>query len=243
MYGYGNSMFLFNNGIVATASNPLLTDLYAVYKAESNANDSLGNYNGTAQGGLTYSTGKSGNSFQFNGTNAYVALPDNSLNLVGQISVSLWWYVDITNDQVFIGNRQRNGSSINHGWQFRYNSGGLIFRIMNLTTDTEWTASGAISIGSAGTWVHIVAVKNSSSDFKVYVNNTQYNMIGGASAEPAYLINQKCTIGNVWAGSAFDSYMKSGSRIDELNVWNRALTTDERTELYNSGTGKFYPTF
>ena len=229
---------LISSMLKATISS-LLTGLYAVYKAESNANDSLATYNGTAQGGLTYSTGKSGNSFQFNGTNAYVALPDNSLNLVGQISVSFWWYVDITNDQVFVGNRQKNIGLINHGWQLRYNSGAIIFRIMNLTTDTEWTAS-SIPI-SANTWVHIVAIKNSSSDFKLYVNNFELNMIGGASAEPAYLSNQKCTIGNVWTGSAFDSYMKSGSKIDELNIWNKALSTTERTELYNAGAGKFHP--
>ncbi len=223
------------------SANPLNTSLYAVYKAESNANDSLATYNGTAQGGLTYSAGKSGNAFQFNGTNAYVSLPDNSLNLVGQISVSLWWYVDLTNDQVFIGNRQKNGGSINHGWQFRYNTSSLIFRVMNLTTDTEWGASNISA--TAGTWVHIVAIKNSSSNFKAYVNNVEYNMIGGTSAEPAYLANQKCTIGNVWTGTAFDSYMKSGSRIDELYVWNKALTLTEIAELYNAGTGKFYPTF
>jgi len=228
---------------ISAAVSTLLTGLYAVYKGESNANDSLGTYNGTAQGGLTYSAGKSGNCFQFNGTNAYIALPDNSLNLTGSISVSLWWYVDLTNDQVFIGNRQKNGGSINHGWQFRYNSSGLIFRVMNLTTDTEWTASNVISGGMAGTWVHLMVVKSSSTNFKVYVNNVEYNMIGGVSAEPAYLTNQKCTIGNVWTGTAFDSYMKSGSRIDELGVWNKALTLTDRADLYNAGAGKFYPTF
>jgi hypothetical protein len=237
-------MILSLNGIITagkTVVSTLLNRLFAVYKAENNANDSLGTNNGTAQGGLTYTTGKSGNAFTFNGTNAYISLPDNSLNLVGQITVSLWWYVNPANDQVFIGNRQRNGSSINHGWQFRFNSSAFIFRIMNLTTDTEWIASNSLPSGSTSTWIHVVAIKNSSSDFKLYVNNIMTNMIGGTSAEPAYLSNQKCTIGNVWAGSAFDSYMKSGSRIDELNVWNRALTATEVTELYNSGTGKFYP--
>ena len=85
MYGYGNSMFLFNNGIIATpASNPLWDSLYAAYKAESNANDELGTYNGTANGGLTYGTGVDGNSFAFNGTNAYVSLPTNQFNFTNQ---------------------------------------------------------------------------------------------------------------------------------------------------------------
>ena len=33
----------------------------------------------------------------------------------------------------------------------------------------------------------------------------------------------------------------STSDIDEVAIWNRVLTEDERTELYNSGAGKFYP--
>ena len=66
-------MILSTHGIVNSgSSNPLNINLYAVYKAESNANDSLGTYNGTAQAGLTYSAGKSGNAFVFNGTNAFV---------------------------------------------------------------------------------------------------------------------------------------------------------------------------
>lgn len=29
--------------------------------------------------------------------------------------------------------------------------------------------------------------------------------------------------------------------VDEVAIWHRALTSDERTELYNAGAGKFYP--
>ena len=223
-----------------TLGTSLDTNIFRVYNGD-NVNDTSGNaQNGTNVGGVTFTTGKIGNAFTFNGSN-YISLPDNSLNLSGQISISLWWYVDPTNDQCFIGNRQRNGSSINHGWQFKYNSGGFIFRVMNLTTDTEWGASSSLPIGSTGTWIHVVAVKNSSSDFKLYVNNVQHNMINGVPAEPAYLSNQKCTIGNVWAGSGFDSYMKSGSKIDGLTIWNKALTANEVASLYNTGTGAEYP--
>ena len=71
-------MILSTHGIIGSSGgvlpSTLLTNLYAVYKAENNANDSLGTYNGTAQGGLTYTTGKSGNAFVFNGVNADILL-------------------------------------------------------------------------------------------------------------------------------------------------------------------------
>jgi hypothetical protein len=240
-----------------TTASTLLTSIYGVWNADKlgtsldssiygvyngdNANDTSGNArNGTNVNGVTFTTGKVGNAFTFNGSN-YISLPDNSLNLTGQISVSLWWYVDPTNDQVFIGNRQKNGGGVNHGWQFRYNSSGFVFRVMNSTTDTEWGVSSSLPANSTGTWIHLMVIKNSSSNFKLYVNNVEYNMTGGISAEPAYLTNQKCTIGNIWTGTFFDSYMKNGSKIDALTVWNKALTTDERIQLYNAGTGAEYP--
>ena len=73
-----------------TGSSSLKTSLFAAYNGESNANDSFGANNGTAVGGLTYTTGKIGNAFTFNGSNAYVSLPDNSLNFTGDFSISLW---------------------------------------------------------------------------------------------------------------------------------------------------------
>jgi hypothetical protein len=30
-------------------------------------------------------------------------------------------------------------------------------------------------------------------------------------------------------------------QIDEVAIWSRVLTSDERTELFNAGAGKFYP--
>lgn len=83
-------MILSLNGIIAGRGlSPLLTSLYTVYKAENNANDSFGTNNGTAQGGLTYSTGKSGNAFTFNGTNAHVLMPVNSMKKT-TFSMNFW---------------------------------------------------------------------------------------------------------------------------------------------------------
>ena len=36
-------------------------------------------------------------------------------------------------------------------------------------------------------------------------------------------------------------YLYSGAKIDLFNIFNKALTQTEITELYNSGNGKQYP--
>ena len=76
----------------AVGSSSLNTSLFAAYNGESNANDSFGSNNGTPRGGLTYTTGKIGDAFQFNGTTSYVELPNtsNQFNFTGDFSVSTW---------------------------------------------------------------------------------------------------------------------------------------------------------
>jgi len=203
-------------------------------------NDALNTYNGTPQGGLTYGVGKIETAFQFNGTNAYVALPDNSLNLNGDFSISLWWYVITTNDQSLISNMQKVGSNF-YGWYLYYNSGWIYFYVCDGTTTfkqkgVEFNGLG----GSANTWQHIVITKANSGPLKLYVNGTERTFSGTYNNEnPSYSATQKCAIGNVWYGF-YDSYVKSGSKIDSVNLWNKILTQTEITELYNSGNGKQY---
>lgn len=38
-----------------------------------------------------------------------------------------------------------------------------------------------------------------------------------------------------------DNAVYLNGRLDEVGIWSRVLTDDERTELYNAGAGKFYP--
>jgi len=244
-YGYG----IINNHVPTlkatvmrggSAPSPLLTSLYAVYKGESNANDSLGVYNGTAQGGLTYTTGKSGNAFTFNGTNALVSLPNNSMNLTGDFSISVWVNMtSISGVQVFLSTYQ-NISGVDYGFIFRnINSTQLTF--FNGTTQTTTNISGGGLL--TNTWYHIVVTKT-SSQIKWYVNGVADNVFNGVYPM-SYHTSNPASIGALykWNGTDTVQFMSNGSKIDELNIWNRILTATEITDLYNAGTGKFYPTF
>jgi len=61
---------------VATPADPGTTGLVAYYKMDGDVKDSSGkNYNGTANGVVSYEAGYDGQALVFNGTNAYVDLP------------------------------------------------------------------------------------------------------------------------------------------------------------------------
>ena len=220
----------------------LTTNLYAVYKAESNANDSLGNYNGTAQGGLTYSGGKSGNAFTFNGTTAYVSLPNNTFNsiLSGDFSISLWVNVASTSSfQTLFSNFKSDGGGVYHGIILGINSNQFRFQIYNNTTEVLLQAGFTVT---TNTWHNIVVTRKYSTGTKIYINGTLITSNTNVT-NPDIVALMYANIGAYINASGVPSgeYMSNNSKIDELNAWNKELTATEVTELYNAGAGKFYP--
>jgi hypothetical protein len=201
------------------------------------ANDALNTYNGTPQGGLTYGVGKVGTAFQFNGSNAYVTLSDNSLShtTTGDFSISLWVKF-ATMSSPSTGGQQypiSYMSSTTNGW---YILNGSTFRIANGTTNVNLNASAM----TAGVWRHIVITRK-------YGTRTRFYVDGELSSSNTSTINPSSgnffpTIGAYRSSSStFGGQCTNGTQLDALSTWSKELTQSEITELYNSGNGKQYP--
>jgi len=223
----------------------LLTGLYAVYKGESNANDSLGVYNGTAVGGLTYSAGKSGNAFAFNGTNAYVSLPNNMFSsFTGDFSINLWVYVVNSGTlQTLLACKAYDGTN---AWGFTlFNYGNTRFDISN-GTSTGVTLQETGGANPYNTWYMVTVTRKASTGTKIYYNGT-LTASNISAVNPVYNpTTNKCTIGAydlTYTYGGIYYYCANGTKIDEVTPYSKELTSTEITTLYNSGTGKFYPTF
>lgn len=227
-------MILANHGILSSSGgfipSTLTNDLIALYKAESNANDSLGAYNGTAQGGLTYVSGQSGDAFSGNGTTSYVSLPNDSFNFTGDFSISTWINTPTTaGNQMIFSNMMYNGGA-RKGYYISLVGDAVEVWLVNQPTFSQYILTS--SLISINTWYNIVVTRESGV-VKIYVNNsliaTDTNAItmGYISTSPA--------IGAYTNGLPISRYFNS--KIDELNIWNRALTSTEITELQT----KFYP--
>ncbi|CAB4152838.1 Concanavalin A-like lectin/glucanases superfamily [uncultured Caudovirales phage] len=239
LYGYG----ILNNHVPTLravmrgggSSNPLNTSLYAVYKAESNANDSLLNYNGTPYGGLTYTTGKSGNAFQFNGTSSYIQIPYNIFSSTVEFSISFWVnFSSLTGNQFLFSNIKVSGGI--------YKGFGIVKNTANKINLQIYGASStdiySITTLNASTWYNIVITRNNLGS-NIYINGALDNS-DSSSVNPTYYTPQYSQIGAYDNTSSSLSYVTNGI-IDELNIWGKQLTATEVTELYNAGVGKFYP--
>ena len=237
------------------ASSSLKTSLVASYNGESNANDSFGSTNGTAQGGLTYGTGKIGNAFQFNGTTAYVGLPDNSLNLTGDFTISAWVYPTAGTPQSILNNLAYTNGTVYKGWQLDINnvSGAQSYKVTFTfgqgpggSNYTGWEYSTTALTPNA--WNHILIKRVSGVNTYCWINNiSQSYVLFGTGANittnPTYHTTQYVTIGSYkLLSGAIGSYLANGSKVDGVTVWNKALTDDERAQIYNSGNGAQYIT-
>jgi hypothetical protein len=225
--------------VAPVALSTLNTNLYAAYNAENNANDSFGSNNGTAVGGLTYTTGKIGQAFQFNGTNSYVSLPNtsNQFNFYGDFSISTWVNTpNYTSNRIIFSNYSLGGT---YGYGIiLYHANTNIFgcALYNGNTIGQYHTSAGITTNS---WNHVVVVRKVGQNTKIYINGTLASgsyPLGNSSISPSFPGTQIVNIGSYSNGSGLANYKQ-----DATTIWQKELTQSEITELYNSGNGTQYP--
>jgi hypothetical protein len=204
-----------------------------------NANDESGNnYNGTVNG-ATLTTDRFGNvnsAYSFNGSSDYIQVADaTALRLSGtDYTISVWFnetYLVNTEHQAIISKRNPYTPPANlDGWL--------------LYIDVLTSPMGKVGIVPAGypntcaytanpitlnNWVNIVEVYHSGTQIvETYMNGVLNNTTTGVSSP-----NNTTTL-PLYIGSDIESnsYFFNG-KIDDIGIWNRALTYQEITDLYN----------
>jgi len=232
------------SGIVIPST--LSNSIYSVYKAENNTNDSFGSRNGTPMGGLTYTTGKSGQAFNFNGTTSYIDMGD-----VMDVGTSSWSYSMWFNATNTFFTQTLFGKTIAAGVRGRIwgaiDNYKLVIGFDADAANVIIVETPALSVLS-NTWYHAVFILDRNDKLKLYLNGSLVSLttINGTNNVTPYTAtnyntNNPFRIGAYTASDNTTAFQFYVGKIDEFNIWNRAITSTEATELYNSGTGKFYP--
>lgn len=205
-------------------------NLVSWWRAEGNADDSGGANDGTASGDTAYQNGRIGQAFDFDGSDDYVEVPDNdSLDVgVGDYTLAAWVNIRAANgDTHYIAGKGALGD---------YNSAYyLAINGQNHPYFQLWTADGTQGfIGesaqaiSPNEWHHLL-MKKEGGDVKLFVDGVERasespgNFFGGNSAP--------FTIGKGDASSS--PTFSTNGLIDEVLLYDRALSDTEITTLYN----------
>jgi hypothetical protein len=203
--------------------------------------------------GPSFTAGKIGQAFTFDGVNDYVALPNNIMKFsnTDNWSVSFWIYQTAGASSGVIGNWDYSGGQ-STGWGIR--TGGTAggdtskFTISLFTNFVNGSGNLLNPLQTPGTtsintWNHFVITRNSSAQEKIYQNGTLVASQTNPSTKLIYPATSYSCIGAERYQSNIVGYAKAGSKIDAMSVWNKELSASEITELYNSGTGKQYPNY
>jgi hypothetical protein len=189
--------------------------------------DSSGNGNdGTWVNDTTSISGKFGNGTDYDGTNDYIDtnLPSTTLG-AGDYSISMWFKADITS-----GNR-----NLFNDWS---GSRSVLTRITNNTlghnvADGSSTLTGANSVPFTDTsnWHHVVFTHRTIS------NTLRTYLDGDLSDEDTYSGTRGTSTNDFYIGTSpvlSDDYQGS---VDEVRIYNRALSPTEVRDLYSWAPG------
>lgn len=221
----------FNSTAACCAPPP--NDMVSWWRAEGNAVDTLGNHNGTIVGPVTFGAGEVGQSFAFNSQLGYI--DTGAIVLPETFTIDAWINPANVNSVQFI-------MAGNQSYQFALNNDALSLSVENAENSfTSYiTPNGVIG---ANTWQHVAATYDGNAAagqrIKLYVNGQLISSPSIIQDDGGGLTTPATTYIGIYPDGQHFNF--SGS-IDEVEVFNRALTANEIAELYNAGgTGKCVP--
>jgi hypothetical protein len=226
------------------AGVPAPAGLVGWWPGDGNANDMAGTNNGTLMAGATdTNAGFDGQCFTFDGTNAFVQIPNAPELNPQQLSVECW---------VRFSSLSTPGNTENLGSQymvFKQNSRTGTFEGYNLGKHLYafdlfvWEVSSAqgvfvqlnsLTAISTNVWYYVVGTRGSNFS-QLYVNGVLENQTN-------VTFPQDYTNLPLFFGSSGESYWdrKLAGNLDEVALYNRPLTSNEIASIYAAGAAGKY---
>jgi hypothetical protein len=206
------------------------------WRAETNANDSVGNNNGTLING-TYASGEVGEAFSFSGSNSYVSIPDSpSLDsLTNSITLELWMKAGQTNANADWKGIVTKGNSA--AWRLQATAGAQTLTWNFNTSVNSFFITGTRNVND-GQWHHVAATYDGANMFLYVDGSLDASAPATGSILPASDLvcigaNSKAYVPS--CGCQQLGYFFNGL-IDEVSLYNRALSAAEILAIYNAGS-------
>ena len=192
---------------------------------------------GTSANAASFTTDRMGNSngaMTFNGTDDYVDCGSHeSLNITDAITIEAWVKNNDWNTRNYIFSKGYGQTTGDAAWWLYGLDGYVRFHIFTTYEHTEVLTSLSNLV-----WYHIVATYDKdagSENLKLYVNaeiKNQKTLTG-----TIYEVTQPVRIGNIGTFLGNDYYFNG--TIDEVRIYNRALSAEEIKANYEKYKAKF----
>ncbi len=177
---------------------------------------------------------------QFNGVSSFATIPNTAMSQVnGSFTVSVWVSPDTiipaVNGHHIIDDRSMGGWTHRFRLGFAY-SPSPIFSVDSAYADRIYSGNQRVAMPSPPTdgWTHyayVFEVTSGGSFIRGYRNGTLFNSVLSNGTEPG---SRPINIGRTFYPGApvnGDGFFRG--RIDDIGLWNRALTANEISGIYN----------
>jgi hypothetical protein len=219
-----------------------LVSYWELEEASGNATDSHGTNDLTDTNTVGTNTGKVGNARSFVRANEeYFSLASNSDLSIASINVSYefscWVQIsDTTNNKQII--TKRTNQEVQLGLEYMLRVDGDVPKVYWGTAGSFGSVSSGATL-STGTWYFLTFGYDDSADQFFVTVNAGARTNSAATTDQAVAGTNTFGIGGT---SIFAANEDHNGLIDEVGFWKtRTLTSQERTDLYNSGNGLAYP--
>lgn len=223
-------------GVSTAGTSTLLTGLVASWPLDTTS-DASGRGNTLTNNSATFGAGKIGTAAYFNATGSqFLSIADNADVSTGDAdwTIGLWAYSTAGADGIMVG--KDNATAGNREYNIRIASGGIQVDVY-ASGDTANTRTWGAGM-TGGVWYCVVAWYDAAAD-------TLGISVDDATPQTQSSIGPLQASGtapmNIGARDYSGAEGYWDGRIDDVNKWSRVLTAGERTEFYNTGTGKEYP--
>lgn len=237
-------------GGAAGVSSTLLNGLVASWgfdESSGNAIDRVGGNDGTVVGATQGAAGKVGTAYIFDGIDDFVNI-DTAVNDLSSTTIGTWagWVKPVdatpTDAERIISFADKDANEVIH---ILFLTTGQLRGQTNVGGATRWILQTDSAPFSDNTWTHVAIVQDGTEPV-LYVDGVAVAQTFTTSTDKTAWFSDAAGIDNGRIGDT--NFNNNGEArhfngsIDEVHIWNRALTADEITELFtkeNAGNG--YP--
>jgi hypothetical protein len=193
-----------------------------------NANDESGNRNdGTVVDGTLGTDRKNSPNSSYDFSGGYVTIADTNYSVTTQITVSAWVNLR-TNSYHRIATKHAGCCNGNYGWMLARNAADSSYEWRISNNGNNWDGGNSPSgTSKLDTWQFLVATYDGRYK-KIYIDGVEkLSLIGDTGS--IYKSSLPLSIGRDGQSSG-----QSFGKIDDVGIWNRALSQQEITALYIS---------
>lgn len=201
--------------------------LISSYPFNGNANDENGTNNGAVYG-ATLTIDRFGNpnsAYSFDGVDDYIQIEHNpTLNLTDSVTFSLWFKptdTAVLSSQRFLDKSTWNTSD---SWGIGLSTNRSYITLAGLTTDPLLTNP----VLTTSSWYHLVATYD-KQNVKFYINGVLDTVRSVSTSTPSNTNPVRIGANSILSNNWFDG------KLDDIKIYDKALTQSEVDNLYNEG--------